>query len=419
MRITILGLGSRGDVQPYVALGKGLQTAGHEVTLATHTVFEPLVREVGLRFHLVQSNPQEVIQSEAGQAMMASGNPLHSFGHLFRALKPIFWQTSDDCWNACQGADLIVYSTLEVLLATSIAEKLRIPAIAASLQPIDVTGDFPCLLVTNRNLGKILNRWTYLTVWQGIWLLIRPILNAWRRERLNLPPLSMAYFPWQWNKTCWPIMYGFSPQVIPKPADWGEHITVTGYWFLEEADHWQPPTALIAFLESGPPPVYIGFGSMSTRNPEEMTALVLQALERTKQRGLLLTGWGGLSQSALPDHVFKIEYAPHDWLFPRMAAVVHHGGAGTTGAGLRAGVPNIVIPFLVDQPFWGKRVAALGAGPQPILRKKLTVDRLAAAMTTAVTDTAMRRRAAVIGERIRAENGVANAVAWIHQTLRV
>jgi len=304
-------------------------------------------------------------------------------------------------------------------VAPSIAERLHIPAIAAALQPVDVTGDFPCLLVTHRNLGKMLNRWTYLTVWQGVWLLIRPLLNAWRRERLNLPPLSMAYFPWQWDKTCPPIMYGFSPQVIPKPADWGVHITVTGYWFLEETDHWQPPTALIDFLESGPPPVYIGFGSMSTRNPEEMTALVLQALARTKQRGLLLTGWGGLSQSDLPDHVFKIEYAPHDWLFPRMAAVVHHGGAGTTGAGLRAGVPNIVIPFLVDQPFWGKRVAALGAGPQPILRKKLTVDRLAAAMTTAVTDTAMRRRAAVIGEHIRAENGVANAVAWIHQTLRV
>ncbi len=169
-----------------------------------------------------------------------------------------------------------------------------------------------------------------------------------------------------------PVIYGFSPSVVQKPPDWGDHVEITGYWFLDRQPGWQPPADLADFLAAGAPPVYIGFGSMSTRKPQETTELVLRALSRDRQRGLLLTGWGGLSEIDLPDYVFKIEFAPHDWLFPQMAAVVHHGGAGTTAAGLRAGIPTIIVPHFIDQPFWGQRVADLGAGPQPIPRRQLT-----------------------------------------------
>jgi sterol 3beta-glucosyltransferase len=205
--------------------------------------------------------------------------------------------------------------------------------------------------------------------------------------------------------------------VLPKPPEWGDWIHITGYWFLDHPPEWRPSAGLVDFLRSGPPPVYVGFGSMNNRNPEEVTGLALKALARARQRGLLLTGWGGLSQSDLPDDVFKIETIPHDWLFPQMAAVVHHGGIGTLAAGLRAGVPSIVVPYFSDQPFWGQRVAALGVGPPPIPRQSLTAGHLAAAIQLAVGDPGIRARAAALGEKIRAENGVARAVEAFHRHL--
>jgi UDP:flavonoid glycosyltransferase YjiC (YdhE family) len=211
------------------------------------------------------------------------------------------------------------------------------------------------------------------------------------------------------------ILYGYSPQVLPPPKDWGDCIHVTGYWFLEPPAGWEPPIDLVNFLQSGPPPVFIGFGSIPNSKPEKTADLVLQALARTGQRGVLSAGWGGLKKENLPETVFMIGSMPYSWLFPQMAAVVHHGGAGTTAAGLWAGIPAIVTPFFGDQPFWGKRVYALGVGPRPIPRQHLTVDRLTESIRCAVSDTGMRTRAARLGEGIRAEDGIARAVAAIEQ----
>ena len=209
------------------------------------------------------------------------------------------------------------------------------------------------------------------------------------------------------------MLYGFSPSVVPMPADWGPANHITGYWFLDPAEDWTPPAALLKFLQAGPAPVYIGFGSMSSRKPEETAELVIKALKKTNQRALLFSGWGGLHKEGLPDSLFMIDTTPHAWLFPRMAAVVHHGGAGTTASGLRAGVPSIVVPFFGDQAFWGKRVHDLGVGPAPIPRKKLSVDVLAQAIQESVTNSAMQQRAADLGSKIRAEDGIANAVEII------
>jgi UDP:flavonoid glycosyltransferase YjiC (YdhE family) len=215
-----------------------------------------------------------------------------------------------------------------------------------------------------------------------------------------------------------PVLYGFSEAVIAKPADWGSQAHITGYWFLESERDWQPPPGLEAFLQRGPTPISIGFGSMSSRKAEETAQLILQALAKSGQRAILLTGWKGLQVDTLPENVFALDSAPHEWLFSHVSAVVHHGGAGTTAAGLRAGVPSIVVPFFADQPFWGQRVADLGVGPAPIPRKKLTADRLAQAIQQAVQDSAMQQRASSLGEKIRAENGIARAVALIeHQAM--
>ena len=208
------------------------------------------------------------------------------------------------------------------------------------------------------------------------------------------------------------MLSAYSPSIIPHPADWPESVHVTGYFFLNTMADWQPSPELRAFLGAGDPPVYIGFGSMGGRNPEQLAGIIVEALARSGQRGLLLTGWGGLHPELVPENVFVVDSAPHNWLFPRMAAVVHHGGAGTTAEGLRAGVPAVIVPFVLDQPFWGARVKAMGLGPEPIPKKKLTADRLASAIRKAITDSAMRQRASSCGAAIRAENGVGNAVEF-------
>jgi UDP:flavonoid glycosyltransferase YjiC (YdhE family) len=203
--------------------------------------------------------------------------------------------------------------------------------------------------------------------------------------------------------------------VVPRASDWGDNHRVTGYWFLNESTDWQAPDDLQAFLESGSPPVYVGFGSMHNEDPESVTQLVAEALQRTRQRGILLTGWGGLKRGEYSENIFVVDSAPHDWLFPQMAAVVHHGGAGTTAAALRAGVPSVVVPFMSDQPFWAKRCYQLGVSPRPLPRKKLSANRLMRSIEQAVHDPWMKERAADLGTRIRAEEGVQKAVDSFHQ----
>jgi sterol 3beta-glucosyltransferase len=249
-----------------------------------------------------------------------------------------------------------------------------------------------------------------LAMLEVIWLWYSPFVNEYRKS-LGLPTYSATSFYRVLRST--PMLGAYSPRLIPHPADWPDSAHVTGYFFLDTTADWQPSSELHTFLEAGDPPVYIGFGSMAGRNPEQLARLSIDALARSGQRGLLLTGWGGLRPESVPDHVFVIDAAPHSWLFPRMAAVVHHGGAGTTAEGLRAGVPNVIVPFILDQPFWGARIKAMGLGPDPIPHKRLTVDRLANAIKIAVTDPGIRQRAGSCGAALRAENGPGNAAAII------
>jgi UDP:flavonoid glycosyltransferase YjiC (YdhE family) len=212
-----------------------------------------------------------------------------------------------------------------------------------------------------------------------------------------------------------PTLMGYSSLVLAKPPDWEDRHHVTGYWFLDAPTNWQPPVELVNFLESGPPPVYIGFGSMSDKDPEKRTRLALRALELSGQRGVLSTGWGGVARLETSAKAITVDDVPHSWLFPRMAAVVHHGGAGTTAAGLRAGVPSLLAPFMMDQFFWATQVVKLGIGPRMPDAKKLTAEKLAQAIHTAVSDTTLCARAAAFGEKIRAENGIARAVDVIER----
>jgi UDP:flavonoid glycosyltransferase YjiC (YdhE family) len=419
MRISIITLGSRGDVQPYVALGTALMAAGHTVTLGTHDEFEPFIRSYGLAFAPLAGNPREIVQSERGKAWLESqANPVRFFRGLKELTDDLLDQVAADTIRACADADLIMASTLGLFAAGHVAEARNIPFIPAPLQPIEPSWQvgqsmFP-LAPRWLPFGSAYKRLTFTASSVLMWQLFGSRINQMRRDTLNLPQTSRHAWRPKHDQT---VLYGFSRHVLPKASDWRANAHVTGYWFLDEEPGWTPPAGLLDFLDAGPKPVYVGFGSMSDRNPEAVRSLVLKALDASRQRAVILTGWGGMSAENLPDHVFAVRSIPHAWLFQRMAAVVHHGGAGTTAAGLRAGVPSLLIPFFADQHFWADRVRQLGVGPAPIPRKRLTADALAAALTQATQDSTMQSRAARLGQQIRDENGKERAAALVDETI--
>ena len=249
----------------------------------------------------------------------------------------------------------------------------------------------------------------------GFFRMMLPVVNKLRQEILTLPPIPWRYYT-KIDISDVPIIYGYSQYVIPKPVDWGDHLHVTGYWFMPD-HHYQPPRELASFLDAGQKPVYIGFGSMLDAEAARTTQIVLEALQITGGRAILHGGWSDFGAQELPDSVLKTGEVPHSWLFPRMAAVVHHGGAGTTAAGLRAGVPSVIVPYFADQPFWARHVHQLGASPAPIPREQLSATKLAAGIKSALKNDQMKTKASQLGQQIRGENGVAQAVELINRYL--
>ncbi|GAB4200101.1 MAG: glycosyltransferase [Roseiflexaceae bacterium] len=414
MKISILAVGSRGDVQPALALGAALRRAGHTVRIGSYAQFAGLAAEHGLDFAPIAGDIAALLQSEQGRAVLDSRNPVGLVRLIRTTMRETAEQARADILAACAGADALVslgafYYAIEVMAAVQ-----RVPHVTAQLQPLLPTGAFPAPLLPAPPLrSPAINRRSHELSELLFWQALRTQVNQLRAE-FGLPLLP-------WHPTLaravqagLPALYAYSRLLVPAPADWPPSAHVTGFWFLDAPEAYQPPAALAEFLAGGEPPVYIGFGSMNTRDPRRTADLALHALELSGRRGVLMRGWGGLEAADLPPHVFMIDGAPHDWLFPRTAAVVHHGGAGTTAAGLRAGVPSVVVPFFADQPFWAERVAALGVGPAPLPRAHLSAESLARAIEQATTP-AVRRRAAAVGNIIAAEQGVERAVQLVEE----
>lgn len=410
MKITILAVGTRGDVQPYIALGLGLRAAGHAIRIAAASNFEQFIRSYGLEYVRLEGNFRELMEADTMQQFMARRNPVHVYREMTQMLRHILECFAADSWQACQNADAVIFSTIAVT-GYHVAEKLGIPSCWAPLQPISRTRAFPSVIfpISDHRSGT-LNWLTHLMEEQLTWQPSRNFVNQWRKDFLGLKPYPFSGPNALLEKKHYPIVYGYSPTVLPKPADWGDWIHVVGYWFLERPANWQPPTDLVDFINAGKPPVYIGFGSMNNREAIDMTRVVVEAVTLAKARAVLATGWGSLVAANLPDTIYQVDAIPHDWLFPQMAAAVHHGGAGTTAAALRAGIPSVTIPHFMDQPFWGRRVFDLGVGPQPLQRKRLTAERLAQTITMTINDQAMKQRATALADQINAEDGIAKAV---------
>lgn len=419
MQITVFAAGSQGDIQPCLALGKGLQQAGIDVLMAAPQNFAASVQAQGLAVHALRGDVQQIMAGETGRKYMESGggNPLSSILAMRRLLGPIAVQMVEDVLEASRGADALITLAVFAPFGQTVAQVRGIPLILVEPTPVLPATAFPAPgWPVQTSLGGRLNRFSGLAMLHVIWQWYGPFVNEFRR-RYGLRPLRAGDF--HRILTSVPLLGAYSPAVISRPREWGAHMHITGYWFQDAGATWTPPAKLAAFLQQGAPPVYVGFGSMSGRAPQRLAGIVLEALADNGQRGVLAAGWGGLQIKQAPANVFVLEAAPHDWLFPRMAAVVHHGGAGTTAEGLRAGAPTVIVPFIVDQLFWGKRVQALGAGPAPIKARQLTAANLAGALRQALSDPAIRQRAQAVGQAIRAGDGVGRAVQIIQQHLGV
>lgn len=411
MRVLLSTYGTRGDVQPFVALAKALKARGHEVALCTPTGFRDMVERHAVPYAHMDNGLLELTEAVLRAPTGAEQRRLFKgFGTLVRA-------ALEDEWRAAQSLqpDVLVYHS-KALGSHHIAEKLGATELLALPLPLTRTRAFPAPLVPNFRLGGWFNAFSYRLVALG-YALWAGATNDFRVKTLGLRKLSRFADPMRRaDGSLVPALYGYSEHVLPRPDDWSVNAHVTGAWFLDEGDGWEPPEPLRAFLDAGPPPVYVGFGSMGAAHADARAATVLKAVALTGERAVLAAGWGGLKVDELPANVFMLDAAPHDWLFPRMKAVVHHGGAGSTMAGLRAGKPTVICPFFGDQPFWGQVVQRAGVGAAPVPQKSLSAERLASAIQAALQPDVVQQ-AAAMGERIRAEDGVERAVHIIEREL--
>ena len=418
MHVTLLAAGTRGDTQPYIALGLALKKAGHTAKIAAFENNADFVKNCGLEFYPIKGDVTQIARSDIGQEAMRADNPLKII-LSFSKLMSLAINIQKDFYDACIGSDAVVYHP-GASIGYFAAQRLNIPSILATPFPMTPTREFPSLIIYNSiRPGKAGNYLSHKLFEKIMWGSGSPVKKYWKKEFGTLPENFSCPYSKQITKSL-PTIVSCSNYVFPRPADWPEHVYNTGYWFLDEEEDWRPSNELIEFLDKGAPPVYIGFGSIGdAAAAAQTTRLVIEALKRSGQRGILATGWNGLSTIGnLPEEIFILESAPHAWLFPRMSAVVHHGGAGTTAAGLRAGVPSILIPFSNDQFAWGRRVYELGVGSNPIPRKKLSAEKLSAAIKVALTDE-IRSAARDLGSKIQSENGAVIAAQIIIQCVEM
>lgn len=403
MKITLLALGSTGDVLPCAALGGALVEAGHRVRLASFEHFRPTAQRYRLGFSPVAGDVQAMLR--AGGTQM----PRVLFQFMNRANEYV----RDFSAPELLDADLILNQLPGGLFGWDLAEKLNIPMIALAYLPLVPTGAVPMIGFPRIFSGSPgYNQLTYRISQQLVWLIFRRAVNRWRRETLGLPPQPPAGRFHELGSPSCPWLLGFSPALIPPRPDWPARVHVTGYWYPRD-EQWQPSLELLRFLNDGPPPVFIGFGSMVASNPENLLAKILRAVRESEQRAVLHSGWTGMGGVNLPVGVFPIDYAPYDWLFPRMAGLVIHGGAGSVHFALRSGRPTQIVPFMFDQFTWGRRFAELGIGPAPLPFRKLTFGRLADSIHELVTDVSMAERADVVASAVRQEPGISQAVRII------
>ncbi len=415
-RIILFTLGTRGDVQPFVALGIRLREMGHHVRVVTNEHHFNFVTEYGLAFRPISVDLAALMAQPAGQAWLNSGrNPLRAHRLIRHLTGPLMDRMLNDAWEACQGGEMLL-STHQSFFGHSIAEALQIPFLLTLLHPLARTRAFPNIFMPQTmRLGGMFNWLTHrLAEWLA-WLPVQNRVNRWRRGLLNLPayplvgPFTVSY------RQQVPHIYAFSKQVMPPPPDWPETACITGFWFLPPGKSNQLSNELASFLAAGSPPILVSFGSVLTQDTAPgLFNIVGEALRRTGMRGVFVTG--NQPSRGFDSHIFNISHVPFDQLLPHVAGAIIHGGVGTAAACLRAGVPMITVPFMGTQHFWSMRLAAIGVSPAPIPRHLLTSDRLVQALETVLRNDEIYKQASAVGRHIQAEDGVGTAVSLLPYT---
>ncbi|KAL8828313.1 MAG: hypothetical protein Q9170_006662 [Blastenia crenularia] len=416
LNIVIHVVGSRGDVQPFVALGKELKEKyGHRVRLATHGTFKGFVEDNGLEFFSIGGDPAELMAFMVKNPGLIPGMDSIRSGDVGKRRKGMY-EIFQGCWQSCiEAGDGCHVSKHDNSARPFVADAIIAnPPSFAHIHCAEKLGIPLHLMFTTTN--SVSYSLVEMMTWRGLGGLI----NDFRQRFLGLEPMSLVWAPGLEARLKIPYTYCWSPALIPKPKDWGPHISVSGFYFLSLASSFTPAPELQAFLDAGPPPVYIGFGSIVVNDPNAMTKLIFEAVKKTGQRALVSKGWGGFGadKMGIPNGVFMLGNVPHDWLFKHVSCVVHHGGAGTTAAGIALGKPTVVVPFFGDQPFWGAMIARAGAGPLPIPHKQLNAENLAAGIMTCLEPRTLER-AKELGTRISSERGTDVGAESFHQGLDV
>ncbi|GMJ01293.1 UDP-glucosyl transferase 80A2, sterol glucosyltransferase [Hibiscus trionum] len=411
LQIVMLIVGTRGDVQPFIAIGKRLQDYGHRVRLATHSNFKEFVLTAGLEFYPLGGDPKVLagymVKNKGFLPSGPSEIPVqrNQIKEIIYSLLPACKDPDPDSGISFK-ADAIIANP-PAYGHTHVAEALKVPIHIFFTMPWTPTSEFPHPLSRVKQPAGY--RLSYQIVDSMIWLGIRDMINDLRKKKLKLRPVTYLSGS-QGSDSDVPHGYIWSPHLVPKPKDWGPKIDVVGFCFLDLAKNYEPPASLVQWLAAGSKPIYIGFGSLPVQEPEKMTQIIVEALEQTGQRGIINKGWGGLGELTEPkDFVYLLDNVPHDWLFLQCKAVVHHGGAGTTAAGLKAACPTTIVPFFGDQPFWGERVHARGVGPSPIPIDEFSLPKLIDAINF-MLDPKVKERALELAKAMENEDGVSGAV---------
>ena len=412
--ITILCSGTRGDVQPYIALAQELKKLALPVRIATGRMFESFVRGYGIDFYSIEVDHESAgVDPRMIKEAQKADNILKMFGSFLKLRKYGIYMVGK-YHDACLGSETIVFHP-GLTIGYFMAEKLGIPAILASPFPLNRTSTRPSVILYGKVLpNAILNRLSYVLLQSMLWMASESSLKPfWKEKYGQLPkPFGMPFE--RHNDACHPAIVSCSNHVFERPGDWNPYIHQHGYWFVEELSTYQPSPELASFLEHGEKPVYVGFGSMLDKaDGVKVGHIVMEALAMAGKRGIL-SGMNGLAD--LPDNIICVDNVPHTWLFPRMAAVCHHGGAGTSAAGFQAGVPSIIVPFALDQFAWAQRSYDLGVGSKPLPFKKLNAVRLSEAIAFAIRPEVCEK-AKTIGRYIAAENGAKDCAFVIARTM--
>ncbi len=408
MRVVIMTAGSRGDVAPYTGLGAGLTRGGHEVTLATHGLFEPLAAGSGVRFHPTPVDPHAVSHSDRGRGLHASTTGL---GKLLRAAsmaRSAAEEMTDSLVQAARGADVVLAAGAVAPLGRAIAEGLHLPSLGLFLQPQHPTREFGAPMLGGRSLGTLGNHLGGRAVISAVDRVFTQAMHR-LRTRHGMAVRSPSASRRAHERAHWPVLHGFSERVVPRPGDWRPGLDIAGYWWPHDTR--TLPGEVEEFLAAGPPPVFVGLGSATVPDPGHLSAEIVRALRAAGLRGIVQQGWAGLTAHSGDDDVITVGDVPHALLFPRTAAVVHHAGAGTTAAVLRAGVPTIPVPVQFDGGFWAARLVALGTAPCAVPLRRLTAGTLAPALRRATGEPRHRDRARELARGLAGEDGVAPVLA--------